>query len=157
MLFRSGYKLGVQASSDHWSTHISYACLLAENHTREGLLDAIRKRHSYGATDNIILDFRARSGNAAYIMGDSFQADAAPLLSVRAIGTGAIKQIDVVKNQKFIYTTRPGVKEASFEYTDQDFGAGENYFYVRVLQEDGQIAWSSPIWVKAGAKPPVAR
>src|SRR5207247_4167619 len=39
-----GYKLGVQASSDHWSTHISYACLLAENHTREGLLDAIRKR-----------------------------------------------------------------------------------------------------------------
>ena len=24
-----GYKLGVQASSDHWSTHISYACLIA--------------------------------------------------------------------------------------------------------------------------------
>ena len=147
----------MQASSDHWSTHISYACLLTENFTREGLLDAIRKRHAYGATDNIILDFRARSGTAAYIMGDSFQADAAPQLSVRAVGTGAIKQIDVVKNQKFIYTLRPGVKEASFEYTDQDFGAGENYFYVRVLQEDGQIAWSSPIWVKSGAKPPVAR
>jgi len=152
-----GYKLGVQASSDHWSTHISYACLLAENFTREGLLDAIRKRHTYGATDNIILDFRARSGNTVYIMGDSFQSDAAPVLSVRAIGTGAIKQIDVVKNQKFIYTSRPGVKEASFEYTDKDFGAGENYFYVRVLQEDGQIAWSSPIWVKSEAKPPVVR
>ncbi len=31
-----GYKLGVQASSDHWSTHISYACILAETLTREG-------------------------------------------------------------------------------------------------------------------------
>jgi hypothetical protein len=152
-----GYKLGVQSSSDHWSTHISYACLLAENFTREGLLDAIRKRHTYGATDNIVLDFRARSGKATYIMGDSFAADAAPQLSVHTIGTGAIKQIDVVKNQKFVYTARPGVKEASFDYTDQDFGAGENYYYVRVLQEDGQIAWSSPVWVKSDAKPAVVR
>jgi hypothetical protein len=152
-----GYKLGVQASSDHWSTHISYACLLAENFTREGLVDAIRKRHSYGATDNIILDFRARSGKTSYIMGDSFSADVAPQLSVHAIGTGAIKQIDVVKNQKFIYTARPGVKEASFDYTDQDFGAGDIYYYVRVMQEDGQIAWSSPVWVKSEVKPVVVR
>ncbi len=152
-----GYKLGVQSSSDHWSTHISYACLLAENFTREGLLDAIRKRHSYGATDNIILDFRARSGKATYIMGDSFSADSAPQLTVHAIGTGAIKQIDVVKNQKFVYTARPGVKDASFEYTDQDFGAGESYYYVRVMQEDGQIAWSSPVWVKSDAKAVVVR
>ena len=45
-----GYKLGVQAASDHVSTHISYACTIAESSTREGLLDAMRKRHSYGAT-----------------------------------------------------------------------------------------------------------
>jgi hypothetical protein len=152
-----GYKLGVQASSDHWSTHISYACLLAENFTREGLLDAIRKRHSYGATDNIILDFHARSGKTSYMMGDSFSADVAPQLSVHAIGTGAIKQIDVVKNQKLVYTARPGVKEASFDYTDQDFGAGDIYYYVRVMQEDGQIAWSSPVWVKSEVKPVVVR
>ena len=50
----------------------------------------MKQRHCYGATDNIILDFRARSGNATYIMGDSFQAEVSPQLSVRAIGTGAI-------------------------------------------------------------------
>jgi hypothetical protein len=152
-----GYKLGVQASSDHWSTHISYACLLAENFTRDGLLDAIRKRHAYGATDNIILDVHVRSGKAVYIMGDSFQSDIAPQVSVHTVGTGAIKQIDVIKNQKFAYTARPGAKEASFDFTDEDFGAGDNYYYVRVLQEDGQIAWSSPVWVKSNEKPPVIR
>ncbi|MBI3682449.1 MAG: hypothetical protein HY235_18880, partial [Acidobacteria bacterium] len=39
-----GYKLGVQASSDHVSTHTSYAYVIAESDTREGLLDAMRKR-----------------------------------------------------------------------------------------------------------------
>jgi hypothetical protein len=77
-------------------------------------------------------------------MGDSFSADVAPQLSVHPIGTGVIKQVDVVKNQKFVYTVRPGVKEVSFDYTDQDFGPGEIYYYVRVMQEDGQIAWNSP-------------
>ena len=66
---------------------------------------------------------------------------------MRAIGTGAIKQIDLIKNQKFVYTTRPGTKEASFEFTDQELVRGESWYYVRVLQEDGQLAWSSPIWV----------
>lgn len=143
-----GYRLGVQASSDHWSTHISYACLLADSFTREGLLDAIRKRHAYGATDNIVLDFRARSGNASYLMGDEFAAAAASQFSVRAIGTGAIKQVDLIKNRMFVYTARPGTKQASFEFTDREFGPGASYYYVRVLQEDGQLAWSSPIWVK---------
>src|SRR5260370_38274763 len=91
-----GYKFGVHASSDHWATHISYACLLAENFTREGLLDAIRKRHSYGGTDNIILDLRARSGKTTDFMGDSLSADVVPQLSVLAIWTGALTQMSVV-------------------------------------------------------------
>jgi len=143
-----GYRLGVQSSSDHWSTHISYACLLGENFTREGLLDAIRKRHAYAATDNIVLDFRARVGESTYLMGDEFSSAAAPKLSVRVRGTGTIHQIDIVKNQKFVYTARPAAREASFEFTDQGFAPGQSYYYVRVLQQDGQLAWSSPIWVK---------
>ncbi len=143
-----GYKLGVQSSSDHWSTHISYAFLLAGSFTREGLLEAIRKRHAYAATDNIILDFRARAGGREYIMGDILESPTPPALSVRAAGTGAIKQIDIIRNQAFVYTARPGVKQASFEFTDRDLPAPETWYYVRVLQEDGQLAWSSPIWVK---------
>ena len=142
-----GYRLGVQSSSDHWSTHISYGCLLAESPTREGLLDAIRKRHAYAATDNIVLDFRARAGGKEYIQGDEFKAAGAPQLSVTVHGTGAIKQIDMIGNKRFLYTTRPGTKDARFEFTDQNPPPGEAWYYVRVLQEDGQIAWSSPVWV----------
>lgn len=148
-----GYKLGVQASSDHWSTHVSYACILAESWTREGLLDAMRKRHAYAATDNIVLNFQAVTGNSTALMGDIVTAAAKgdPKLIVRAVGTGAIKQIDVIRNHAFIYTTRPGARQAGFDYVDRQSPPGESWYYVRVMQEDGQLAWSSPIWIQKPA------
>jgi hypothetical protein len=142
-----GYRLGVQSSSDHWSTHISYAFLIADSFTRAGLLDAIRRRHSYGATDNIVLDVRARVGGSEYIMGDRFASRQAPRLSVHVIGTGAIQRIDVIKNAKFIYNVQPNTSETSFEYVENNYVPGKAWYYVRILQQDGQLAWSSPMWI----------
>jgi hypothetical protein len=144
-----GYKIGVQASSDHWSTHISYACLLAPTGSREDLFDAMRKRHAYAATDNIVLDFQAEAGGETYIMGDILRSQAAPRLAIRAVGTGEVSQVVVVKNQEIVYTAHPGTREVDLEFLDTRFVAGEpSYYYVRVMQTDGQMAWSSPIWVE---------
>ena len=144
-----GYKLGVQSSSDHWSTHISYACMLAEKFTREGLVDAIRKRHAYGATDNIVLEFRASAGGAEHIMGDAFAASASPRFAVKVTGTATIKQVDVIKNGKFIYTSRPGEKQAQFELTGSRIRRRrELVLRAGDCRQDGQMAWSSPMWIK---------
>jgi hypothetical protein len=144
-----GYKLGVQSSSDHISTHSSYACILAEEFTRQGLLDAMRKRHAYAATDQIVLDCRIATADAGeHLMGDIFDSSAQPRLIVKAMGTAAIEQIDVIKNNTYIYKVNPKAQEASFEYVDLAAQPGENYYYVRVQQADGQLAWSSPIWVR---------
>lgn len=146
---RKGYKIGVQASSDHWSTHMSYAMIVAEEFTRESMFEALKARHAYGATDNIVLDFQAtdESGNR-HIMGDIVRADRAPRLSVRVVGTDRIKQFVIVKNQRIVYTSHPNHEEYSFEYRDREFEPGANYYYIRVVQNDGQVAWSSPIWVE---------
>ena len=32
-------------------------------------------------------------------------------------------------------------------YTDEDPPDGEVRYYIRVEQEDGNMAWSSPVWV----------
>ncbi|MEX2261242.1 MAG: hypothetical protein WD696_04790 [Bryobacteraceae bacterium] len=144
-----GYKLGVQVSSDHLSTHISYACTIATDFTREGLLDAMRKRHSYGATDNIILDYRMQAGGKEYLQGDILEHSGDFQLSVKVIGTAPIRQIDVVKDNQFLHTRQPLEKEVSFTYVDnQPKQSGESYYYVRVIQVDDQMAWSSPIWIK---------
>ena len=46
------YRLGFQASSDHVSTHISFAVAIAERPDRDAILDAFQRRHCYAATDN---------------------------------------------------------------------------------------------------------
>ncbi|MGH9658819.1 MAG: hypothetical protein ACRD96_09760, partial [Bryobacteraceae bacterium] len=143
-----GYKLGVQSSSDHVSTHASYACFLVEDLTREALVDAMRKRHAYAATDQIILDFRIEiAGAGTALMGDVVTSASRPKLVVKALGTAVIKQIDVVRNNVYIHKLTPGRSEASFEYVDNAPPEGEKYYYVRVEQADGQLAWSSPIWI----------
>ena len=143
-----GYKIGVQASSDHWSTHTSYACIVAEEFTRDSMFQAIKQRHAYGATDNIVLDFQANSGGKQYIMGDIIIGSSAPELKIRAIGTDRIKQVVIVKNQSFVYIGHPDTQTVEFEFRDEDFEPGPNYYYVRVWQRDGQLAWSSPIWIE---------
>ena len=71
-----GYRLGFESSSDHVSTHLSYAIVYAEDTSRPALIDAFKKRHCYAATDNILLD--VRSGD--HFMGDMFdhQGEAEP-------------------------------------------------------------------------------
>ena len=144
-----GYKLGVQVSSDHLSNHISYACTLATEFTRQGLLDAMRLRHSYGATDNIILDYRLQSGGKEYLQGDIVKSPGAFKLLIKVIGTAPIRQVDIIKNNTFIHNRQPLEKEISFSFVDNQAGSGENYYYVRVIQTDDQMAWSSPIWIRA--------
>jgi len=36
------------------------------------------------------------------------------------------------------------------ERDDAEPLAGERYYYVHVVQADGQQAWSSPIWIRHG-------
>jgi hypothetical protein len=139
-----GYRLGFQSSSDHVSTHMSYAVVLADEVSRQGIIDAFKKRHSYGATDNIILD--VRSGE--HLQGDSFTTAKRPTLEIHAQGTGPIAKLHVIRDNKYVYTTEPKKREVELRYTDMDAGEGKtNYYYVRIEQADGNLAWASPMWI----------
>ena len=139
-----GIKLGVQASSDHVSTHISYAAFWVEKLDRDEILAAMRARHSYAATDNIIFD--VRMGDR--FMGDIFTASTVPLLSARIAGTANLRRVEVVRNNRVVYTEPGSSSQVRFTFQDRDPLAGESWYYVRVEQENGQVAWSSPIWLK---------
>lgn len=146
-----GYRMGVEASSDHCSTHISYSCIITEGDSREALIDAMRKRHSYGATDNIVMDFRVQADGKEYLQGDALETSGRYTLEIDTIGTGPIRRIDVIHNESYAYALTPTGKSAvNFSYTDPHPAKGENRYYVRLMQEDGALAWSSPVWVEYG-------
>jgi len=138
-----GYRLGFESSSDHWSTHISYCIVLAEKHDRQGILDGLKKRHVYGATDDIILDVRS----GAHLMGDELRTNVAPRLEINVQGTGAIARIDVLRDSEVVETIKPGKAEFRGTWTEPRPQAGVHYYYVRVEQQDGQLAWASPLWI----------
>ena len=144
-----GYKLGVESSSDHVSTHSSYTMIYAPSMDRTDIVESMRKRHAYGATDNIIVDFQAVDAQGrAYLMGDAFTASAAPRLKVKVMGTDTLQRVEIIKDGKFVFTTSPNGKNTEFTYVDNEPPQGESWYYVRVTQMDRNLAWSSPIWVK---------
>jgi len=141
--WEKGLRLGIIASSDHGSTHISYASVYATAPTREAIIAGLKRRHTFGATDNIILDLRT----STHFMGDELSQTEPPALLIKAIGTAELSELAIVKDLKFVYVNDPEGSEVQFKWQDRDFGPGTHLYYVRVQQTDGQIAWSSPVWV----------
>jgi hypothetical protein len=147
-----GRRLGVEASSDHISTHASYSVIYSPSRSRTDVLESMRSRHVYAATDNIILDVQAETADGkTHFMGDAFPASRAPKIHVKVLGTDPIYKIDIVRDQKFVYHAEPKTAEVDFEFVDNEApSSGESYYYVRVQQRDRNMAWSSPIWVTYG-------
>lgn len=143
--FAKGYRLGFQCSSDHISTHMSYAVVFAEAPTREAILDAFKKRHSYGATDNILLVVTC----GEHLMGDEFTTKEPPKLEIYVVGTAPIAKVHIIKDFTYVYTAQPNKKEVKLTWMDNAAEKGKtSWYYVRVEQADGQIAWGSPMWIR---------
>jgi hypothetical protein len=149
LAFKKGYRMAFQSSSDHSSTHISYAMVYAEDTSRESLLKAMKQRHTYAATDNIIADFRCKADGRDQMMGDEFSISTAPTLRLRFIGTAPFKKVTLVKDDVEIVLGEPDKAEVEYTWTDSKAVAGQtSYYYVRGEQTDGELVWASPMWIK---------
>jgi len=139
-----GYKLAFEASSDHVSTHMSYANVFVTEPTRAAVLDGFKKRHIYAATDNILADVRS----GAYMMGDAFSSSTKPSLQVRFEGTGPFAKVSIVKDGAYVYMTEPKSAKVDFSWRDEAATPGKtSYYYVRGEQANGEVVWASPMWI----------
>jgi len=140
-----GIRLGFQSSSDHNSTHTSYANILVTSPTRAGVMEAFRKRRVYGATSNILAD--VRSGER--FMGEEFETSSTPELSVKLWGTAPFARVHVIRDNVYVHTVSPGARQVSFTWRDAAAERGKtSYYYVRGEQEDGELVWVSPMWIR---------
>jgi hypothetical protein len=149
LALQRGYKLGFEASSDHVSTHMSYANAYVKDLTRESVLDAFKKRHIYAATDNILAD--VRSGD--HMMGDAFSTVSPPSLHIKLVGTAKFAKVHIIKDNSYVYSTQPENASVQFSWVDNAASAGKtSYYYMRGEQEDGEIVWASPMWITYSPK-----
>lgn len=139
-----GYRLGFQASSDHISTHMSYTNVWVAEPTREGLMEGIRKRRVYGATENTLADVRS----SGHFMGEEFETDQPPQIDVKLLSPTAFERIAIIKDGRYVHSVDPGTRQVELSWTDNTSRAGDSlYHYVRGEQVDGEIVWVSPMWI----------
>ena len=70
-----------------------------------------------------------------------------PELTARIAGTGPLKKVVVVRDNEYVYSQEPAAEAFDLRYRDTSAEPGEHYYYVRVEQKDGNVAWSSPVWI----------
>ncbi len=150
-----GHKLGIIASGDSHNGHPGRYGIMAvysTNLDRQNIFKAIKDRMVYGSTGaRIILKFEI-NGNR---MGSEFVTNEYPKIYVNVIGASNIEKIEIIKHTKdvneypipVVYVNTPNAKIRKVNWTDNKF-TNDSFYYVRVTQDDGEIAWSSPIWVK---------
>jgi hypothetical protein len=114
------------------------------DNSREALLTALRQRHVYAATDNIVADFRC----GQHLMGDEFSSAEPPRLTVRLEGGSPFAKVTLVKDDVEIPLGQPNQTQFETTWTDPNPVAGKtSYYYVRGEQADGELVWASPMWI----------
>ncbi len=140
------HRLGAFASSDHRSTNISYGGVyVKEGFTREGVFDAMDARRTCAATDKIFMEFSCNG----HLMGEIFESNKESEFKISIKGTAPLSRVTLVRNEEDYHQFELATEAADFEgiYSDQKPVAGENRYYLRVEQVDGNMGWTSPIWI----------
>ena len=76
-----------------------------------------------------------------------FEASGKPELKFVVSGTALLKRVTLVRNETNYQIWETDKRGFKSEFTDAAPLAGENRYYLRVEQADGNMAWSSPVWV----------
>jgi hypothetical protein len=148
------YRMGFICSSDHgWGT--AYAVVYGTENSRKAAFKGLEDRRCYASTTyGLVLD--TRMGD--HFMGEEFSLDKPTEISVYTRGTAPIRQVEIFSDRKVVYS-EGGVKnpinknEVRLSWTAPLPAPGKTvYYYVRVIQGDDEIAWSSPFWVTSSAK-----
>ncbi len=110
--------------------------------TRESVFEAMRNRHVY-ATTNVRLILRFSIDG--HRMGSEVEAQDDMEFSIEAVSEVEISHVDLVRNGRDYRVYEPSAKEfQSVSRVSHPAGC----YYVRVTRIDGEMAWSSPIWVE---------
>ncbi len=66
----------------------------------------------------------------------------------RETPTAEIKRVTLVRNEENYQHWEPKAKLIAESFEDKSPVAGENRYYLRIEQADGNMTWSSPVWVQ---------
>ncbi len=116
----------------------------AKELTRESVFEALWNRRVFATTNVRTIVRFAVCGQP---MGGEVTCEGPRSIALRVVGQSPIALVEIVRNGESIVALRPGALEVDHE--GEDVGAGNgDWYYARITHEDGERAWSSPVWVR---------
>jgi hypothetical protein len=134
----------------------------ADSNCKEDIWNAMWNRRCYGTTGaRIILSLNINDNPMGSILDAKENAEYKKIRSIKieVCGTNLIKSIDIIRNNKDIYSYKPEKLDVIFEYQDtvplevinlpktKFCKTPFTFYYIRITQTDKEMAWSSPIWI----------
>ena len=152
-----GYKLGIIGSGDTHDGHPGQRSMgstvtglvgvYSSERTREAVWDAFRKRRVYATSGpKIILNFRVADAPMGSEVRWAVSKGAVPI-ALRAVGCEDLAAVEILRNGERIFRERGQEAFVRFVAEDPEPPVGTSWYYARVLQRNGDMAWSSPVWV----------
>ena len=136
---KKGKIFGFIASADH--SGFARAGLLVKELTRTGLFEAFIARRTFATTGIGLELFFSCNG---FPMGSVVKAKDVPELLIQISAPEIIHSVQLVCGGEIHETYSVVDKKFSRKI---EISSEKNFWYVRVLFENGEIAWSSPIWI----------
>ncbi|MET0341274.1 MAG: CehA/McbA family metallohydrolase [Polyangiales bacterium] len=151
VMLRRGLRFGFTASSDShgllWHHgearkrdpyRTGLTAVQARACTRDEVMDALVSRRCYATSGaKIRLDLDADGAPMGSVLDTRMGGE----VSVQVVGTAPIARIELVGPGGTLAHTMPSAREGSLTAR-----VGGAFVYARVVQEDGEMAWSSPVF-----------
>jgi len=132
--------------------------VLAEELTRGAIWEALMQRRCYATTSTkMVMDFTLNDllmGQEVIVTGRNAGEFSKRRLTIKAVGTYGIDRVIVVRNGREVFEEAINAMEAEVVWTDEepleavaDKDIRGVYYYAKVYQHDGNVGWTSPVWL----------
>jgi hypothetical protein len=111
---------------------------------RSSLIKALRERRTYATTGaRILLDFTA-AGLPIGAIGSADEVECRA--AVHAVQP--LRLVEIIKDGNVVWSGESNQLDMIVTWQDPEPPSTEHYYYLHIVQDDGHMAWSSPIWVR---------
>lgn len=145
---------GIARRRNPWTCGLT--AVYAAERRRPEIWDALAARRCYATSGpKMVIDFKV----ASQPPGAAVTVSEPPTITAWIVAPARIDQLTLVRDGKVIFTSREDAETARFRQVDYDWPAGgtaKAYYYLRVLLTNGEMAWTSPVFVTfdtAGKQP----
>ena len=142
--------------------------IVCDRLSKQTIFEALYQRKTFATTGPRIL---ANFSIAGHLMGSELSTVQKPGIAINRhisgfiSGTAPLKKVEIIRNGEVLTAFESKTPYLDFTYDDMDNlckvslldkqkdSSPFSFYYVRAIQEDGHMVWTSPIWIDSQVAP----